>query len=147
MWAVRRLRTHIHSSNRNTVVLTDYEAIKGILAQTSLKTVSINRTNRRFVNASVYLLAYPFDVYHMPGKFNLVFNALFRLAAVKNNEIKARNEKPALNANAVFVKGSLGSGKHSLGSGKGFLVLAVAETVITDKMRDRFRAGYKANPV
>ncbi|KAL8366740.1 hypothetical protein RB595_010549 [Gaeumannomyces hyphopodioides] len=138
VWAVRRLRTHIHSSNRNTVVLTDHEATKGILAQTSLKTVSTDRANRRLVNTSVYLSAYPLDVYHMPGKLNLVPDALSRLAAVGDEEAKARDEEPALDADAVWNIN--GSSRHDC-------VLAVAEAVMSDEMRDRFRAGYKSDPV
>ncbi|KAK1774019.1 hypothetical protein QBC45DRAFT_455067 [Copromyces sp. CBS 386.78] len=72
----------LHSYNLPIVVLTDYLATKGIVEQTSLRTTSTDRTNRRLINASIYLSRYNLKVFHIPGKLNFVLNALSRLKVI-----------------------------------------------------------------
>ncbi len=55
VWAVKKLRTMLHSSNLPVTVLTDHSATKGIVDQTTLNTDSTDQANRRLINASVYL--------------------------------------------------------------------------------------------
>jgi len=55
VWAVKKLRTTIHSSIPPVIVLTDHSATKGIVEKTSLETSSTDRANKRLINASIYL--------------------------------------------------------------------------------------------
>ncbi|KAK1778707.1 hypothetical protein QBC45DRAFT_327639, partial [Copromyces sp. CBS 386.78] len=50
----------------------------------SLYTTSINYTNRKLINASIYLPNYNFKIYYIPSKFNFVPNIFNRLKAIKN---------------------------------------------------------------
>lgn len=84
VWAVRKLRTTIHSSCLPVIVLTDHSATKGIVEQTNLDTSSTDRANRRLINASIYLSQYDLKVYHLPGRLNYVPDALSRLAALQD---------------------------------------------------------------
>jgi hypothetical protein len=88
MWACKRLRTILQSSMKPIVVLTDHEAAKGIINQTSLNTSSTDRANRRLVNASIYLSGYDLEVHHLAGKFNLVPDALPRLPVKGDDEAR-----------------------------------------------------------
>jgi hypothetical protein len=49
--------------------------------QTSLHTSSIDRANKKLINASVYLSQYNIKVHHLAGKLNLVPDALSPLQA------------------------------------------------------------------
>jgi hypothetical protein len=84
VWAVRKLRTVIHSANQPVMVLTDHSATRGIVEQTTLNTASTDRANRRLINASVYLSQYDLKVYHLPGKVNFVPDALSRLRTIQD---------------------------------------------------------------
>ena len=79
VWAVRKLRTQLHCCEKPVIVLTDHSATRGIIEQTSLRTTSTDRANRRLINASIYLSQYKLKVYHVPGKLNFVPDALSRL--------------------------------------------------------------------
>lgn len=80
VWACKRLRTTIVGSHHPIVVLTDHESTKGIVNHSTLNTTSTDRANRRLINAAIYLDAYRLDVVHLPGRLNLVPDALSRLA-------------------------------------------------------------------
>jgi hypothetical protein len=82
VWAYKRLRTILHSSNHRIIVLTDHNATRGIVNQTTLNTTSTDRANRRLINALIYLSAYLLDIYHLPGRLNFVPDILSRLEAV-----------------------------------------------------------------
>ena len=48
----------IYSLNYLVVVLTDYTATKGIVEKSPLTTISIERSNRRLIYATIYLSKY-----------------------------------------------------------------------------------------
>lgn len=84
VWAVRKLRTMIHSSRLPVNVLTDHASTRGIVEQTRLDTSSTDRANRRLITASVYLSEYDLKVFHLPGRLNFVPDALSRLRALQD---------------------------------------------------------------
>jgi hypothetical protein len=97
VWAYKRLHILLYSNNKRIIVFTDYNAIYNIVKSTNLNTTSIDRTNRRLTNASVYLSIYPLDVYYIPSRLNLVPDALSRLRVVGDDTVRADNEvEPAL---------------------------------------------------
>ena len=52
---MRRIRHLVESSEHPTVVYTDHAATLGIVKQTSMNTVSVEKLNLRLVRASEYL--------------------------------------------------------------------------------------------
>ena len=78
---VSKIRVKLHSSKYLVVVLTDYCAIKGIIKRTTIITNSVDRANRRLINANIYLSEYNLKIYHVPSRKNIVPNALSRLPA------------------------------------------------------------------
>lgn len=92
VWAVKRLRTMIHSSIPAVNVLTDHSATKGIVEKTSLDTSSTDRANRRLINASIYLSQYDLKIFHLPGRLNFIPDALSRLRAVQDKPGRLEGE-------------------------------------------------------
>jgi hypothetical protein len=72
----------IHSLRLPINVLTDHASTKGIVEQTLLDTLSIDRANRRLITALVYLSEYDLKVSHLPGRLNFVPDTLSRLKAL-----------------------------------------------------------------
>ena len=68
----------------------------GIYNQSSLNTSSTDRANRRLVNTSISLNAYPLETYYVPGRLNIVPDALSRLRGKDNEATRKQNEKPVL---------------------------------------------------
>ena len=77
-----------------------------------------DQANRRLINASIYLSAYPLDVYHLPGRLNLVPDALSRLPAMGDSKTWKLDQEPVLD--------DIWQADH---------VLYAAEARIDDKMR------------
>jgi hypothetical protein len=73
-------------------MLTDHNATYSIVNNTTLNTISTDKTNRHLTNVSVYLSAYPLDVYHMSRQFNLVPDVLSRLQASNDDAIRQDEE-------------------------------------------------------
>jgi hypothetical protein len=92
VWAVKKLRTMIHSSRLPVNVLTDHSSTRGIVEQTRLDTSSTDRANRRLITASVYLSEYDLKVYHLPGRLNFVPDALSRLTALQDPVVRPEGE-------------------------------------------------------
>jgi hypothetical protein len=130
VWACKRMRTMLHSCQQPIVVLTDHDATRGIINQTSLNTTSTDRANRRLVNASIYLSAYPLEVHHLAGRLNLVPDALSRLPGKGDDEARKKEDIPTLD---------------NLWDDD--LVLYAAEARMSDEMRAKFIAGYKEDTV
>jgi hypothetical protein len=122
VWAARKLRTTLHSSNLPVAVITDHSATKGIVDQTTLNTTSTDRANRRLINASVYLSQYQLNVYHIPGRLNHVPDALSRLQAT-GDDTQRQSPEPATLDNVWFA----------------------SEALMNDEMRQRFIQGYQAD--
>ncbi len=87
IWVYKQLHTLLHSNNKRVVVFIDYEAICGIVNAINLNILSTDRINRRLTNTSIYLSAYPLDIYHMPGRLNLISDVFFRLQILGDNTI------------------------------------------------------------
>ena len=67
------------------IVLTDYSAIKQIVAKKTLDTSSIDRANRRLVIALIYLSKYDIEVYYLLSKKNFIPDAFSRLLAEESD--------------------------------------------------------------
>jgi hypothetical protein len=119
VWAVKRLHTVIHSSKGPVIVLTDHSATKGIVEQTSLRTSSTDRANKRLINASVYLSQFDLKTYHVPGRPNLVPDALSRL--------RAKQDKPNRPDEIAILDD---------------VWFAYAEAQMEENLKDRFITGY-----
>lgn len=118
-WAAKRLRVMLQSARAGIIVLTDHSATKGIVDQTSLNTSSTDRANLRLINASVYLSQYGLDVHYLPGRLNLVPDALSRLQSV--NDSKDRGAEEPILDNVWFM----------------------AEALMSQDWRVRFRDAYQ----
>ncbi|EAQ84379.1 hypothetical protein CHGG_08393 [Chaetomium globosum CBS 148.51] len=119
VWAVKKLRTMIHSSRHPVNVLTDHSSTRGIVEQTRLDTSSTDRSNRRLITASVYLSEYDLKVFHLPGRLNFVPDALSRLTAVQDKP--EREEGEVILDNVMF---------------------AWAEAQMDDSLKNEFIAAY-----
>lgn len=86
VWACRKLRTWLQSSEHPIVILTDHQSTRGIVNQSSLRTTDLDKLNPRYILASIYLAQYRLDVRHIPGKLNLVPDALSRLPNTDDDE-------------------------------------------------------------
>ena len=152
VWAAKKLRTMLQSANLPVVVLTDYSATKGIVEQTNLSTSSTDRVNKRFVNASIYLLQYSLRVYHLPGRLNVVPDALSRLRAVQDKEVDSRlhrTDKPPVLDTVWFMTEAIISPEIKEKFAKGYDKDACYSAIIKDVMDNYdkvatgfFRAGY-----
>ncbi len=87
--------------------------------------------NCRLVNTSVYLTAYPLDIYHLPDHLNLIPDTLSHLKTLENAEIQQHNKEPILDTfwNKVLP------------------VLFLSEIQITDKIHQQFIDGYKTDHI
>lgn len=92
VWTCRKLRVMIQSSTSPVIVLTDHSATKAICTQTSLITTDSSRANMRLVNASKYLSQYELEIHHIPGRLNIVPDALSRLPAREESDVSMDNE-------------------------------------------------------
>jgi hypothetical protein len=121
VWAVKRLKAHIGSSEGSLTVFTDHSATKPIVERTSLETSSTDRANRKLVNASIYLSEFNLRVFHIPGIKNFIPDALSRLSAPETdlNAVRHRPDYTALDD-----------------------VLVSIETMISDETKARFQKGY-----
>ncbi len=133
VWACKRLRTMLHSSNHPIIVLTDHDSTRGIVAQTSLQTTSTDRANRRLVNASIYLSSYQLEVYHLPGRLNLVPDALSRLKTPSDEKTKEKDTEPTLDAVWDGYPGEV--------------ALFLTEVQMTDDMHQKFTTAYRSDTV
>jgi len=82
----------LYSNNKRIVIFTDHDSTNGIMKSINLNTISINRTNRRLTNTSVYLSAYLLDVCHIPSRFNLVPNVFSYLRTIRDDIVRIDNE-------------------------------------------------------
>ncbi|SCO06556.1 related to TY3B-TY3B protein [Fusarium fujikuroi] len=106
VWAMKRLKAHVGSSEGSLTVFTDHSATKQIVEKTTLNITSTDRANRRLVNASIYLSEYDLRVFYIPGKKNFIPDALSRLEAPETdkNVKRLRPDYTALDNVCVGVK-------------------------------------------
>ena len=81
VWTIRKIKHMVESSEQPTIVYTDHAATLGIVKQTSLNTVSVEKLNLRFIRASEYLQRFCLDVRYKPGRTHFTPDALSRLAS------------------------------------------------------------------
>lgn len=85
IWAVRKLRLMISSSDFPVTIFTDHGSNPAIVAQTKLTSSSVDRLNLKLVRASMYLSQFRIRVFHRSGKSNIIPDALSRLPTVRHN--------------------------------------------------------------
>ena len=78
-WAYRKFRRIIQSNTLPVQVLTDHAATKRIVKHTSFVTLDLNKANLKLANATNWLSQFELRVYHIPGKTNVIPDALSRL--------------------------------------------------------------------
>ena len=127
VWAVKKLRTMIHSSNHPVVVLTDHAATKGIVEKSPLTTTSTERSNRRLICAAIYLSEYNLQIYHLPGRLNFVPDALSRLKALQDKP-KDPKDMAAVNSDDVVLDN---------------IFFAYAEAQMDEHLKQQFAEGYQ----
>ena len=119
------------------MVLTDHEAIRGIVHHGMLNTTSTDRANRRLTNASVYLSAYPLEVHYMPGWLNYMPDALSRLCTMGDDVVRESTVEPVLDA----------LWDEDLGIEIGGVFLILSEIYMDDTLQQQFWTAYKADRV
>jgi hypothetical protein len=82
VFAVKKTRHLVEANDFPTIVYTDHVAVKHIAHSTSLKTSSPERANMRLIRGSQYLSQFRLDVRYVPGKDNVVADALSRIKRV-----------------------------------------------------------------
>lgn len=102
VWCCKLLRIRLQSSVFPIVVLTDHAATKGIVEQTNLKSTDLNKLNPKLTTASTLFGSFRFHVKHIPGRINMVPDALSRLPTADDgdsqklmNVAKRKDEKKA----------------------------------------------------
>ncbi|KDN69113.1 hypothetical protein CSUB01_12601, partial [Colletotrichum sublineola] len=83
VWAVKKLRKLVQSNKHEVIILTDHAAAKGIITHTSLRTLDLNKANLKLANAANYLSQFRLKIFHVPGKLNVVPDALSRLPVTR----------------------------------------------------------------
>ena len=81
VWTIRKIRHMVESTDHPTIVYTDHAATLGIVKQTNLNTVSVEKLNLRLVRASEYLQRFRLDVRYKPRRSHFMPDALSRLAS------------------------------------------------------------------
>jgi hypothetical protein len=96
VWSVQKARAMVDDADK-VVVYTDHNATIGIAAQTNFKSSTPHKQNLRLVRASLYLSQFGLTLRHVPGKQNVIPDALSRLLALDSaEEVKAVEEEPDL---------------------------------------------------
>ena len=88
VWAIRKLRLMVISSQHATTVITDHASNVTISGQTKLTSTSTDKLNLKLVRASMYLSQYKLNMIYKPGKSHLVPDALSRLPSTASMDSK-----------------------------------------------------------
>ena len=86
VWTTRTMRPMLQSCTLPSIVLTDHSASKQVIEGKSLATVNLDRGNIQLAAASAYLSQFRLVVRHIPGRDNLVPDALSRLPAIDTED-------------------------------------------------------------
>jgi hypothetical protein len=123
VWTIRKIR-HLVDDSENVCVFTDHQATKGIAAQENFRHSAPHRQNLRLVRASLYLSQFPqVKIFHVPGKLNVVPDALSRLQSLQGSEETGDDEDiyDALQLQATMLR-------------------------VSDELIDKFQRGYAEDP-
>ncbi|KAL7917960.1 hypothetical protein ACQKWADRAFT_265557 [Trichoderma austrokoningii] len=135
VWTCKKLRTLIQSCQTPAIVLTDHLATKGIVNHTTMTTSSLVKANQRLMAASIYLSQYKLDVHHIPGKKNLVPDALSRLPVYDEEGMKEEQKKENQNENENELDDIWSSD----------VCYTVTKVHIEDSLRQKFIQGYQSD--
>jgi len=101
------MRIWIGSSKKPVVLLTDHQSTAGVVNQKTLRIVDVVKLNPRLMASATYLSQYNLDVRHIPGKLNLVPDALSRLLSTDDDRSEPaeehRSELDDIFEDAMFV--------------------------------------------
>ena len=94
MWVIRKIRYMVETLEKPTRIYTDHVTIVGIVRQSSLNTISIEKFNLRLIRASKYLKCFRLEVRYKPNRTHVIPDALSQLAS---REARTGGEKGVLN--------------------------------------------------
>lgn len=98
---IKRIRHMIESVKITTIIFTNYSAYFFIVKQITLNSENIDKLNFRLVRISVYHSQFNIDLRYKIDKFNVIFDALFRLSF--NNSIRDSVTINTLNMNNYHI--------------------------------------------
>ena len=123
----------VEASEHPTIVYTDHAATLGIVKQTSLNTVLVEKLNLRLIRASKYLQRLRLDVHYKPGRTHFAPDGLSRLASREiRGQSDVNNEEgilDTLHADAIET-----------------WTLATSIVELSDDFKRRLIDGYDADP-
>jgi hypothetical protein len=121
VWTVRKIR-HLIDDSKEVHIFTDHQATKDIALQENFRHSTPHRQNLRLVRASLYLSQFPqIKITHIPGRLNVVPDALSRLTADTPENDDDGDIYDSLHLQASMLR-------------------------ISDDLIDRFQRGYSEDP-
>jgi hypothetical protein len=121
VWTVRKVR-HLVDDASQVVVFTDHQATRDIAKQTNFRHSTPHKQNLRLVRASLYLSQFPqIKILHIPGRLNVIPDALSRLQAADDTTDDDTDIYEALHLQASMLR-------------------------ISDDFIDRLQKGYNEDP-
>jgi hypothetical protein len=87
VWSVQKARAMVDDATV-VVVYKDHNATIGIAAQTNFKSSTPHKQNLRLVRSSLYLSQFDLTIKHVPGRENVIPDALSRLLAQETDDDK-----------------------------------------------------------
>ena len=79
VWIFKKIKHIVEISSNKIIMYIDHELILNIIIQITIKTISINKFNLRFVRVSNYIQRFNFDIRHKFNKQHIIFDVLSRL--------------------------------------------------------------------
>lgn len=86
VWICRTEQRLLQSCRNPFVIITDHSTIRQLCDKTSFRTKDLVRSNKRIMNASIYLSQFNLEVRWIPGITNVIPHALSRLPTTPQNE-------------------------------------------------------------
>jgi hypothetical protein len=156
VWTVRKIR-HLVEDSEKVFVFTDHQATKDIAKQTNFRHSTPHRQNLRLVRASLYLSQFPqIQVFHIPGRLNIIPDALSRLQAIGDSTIEDASEEDIydtlqIQANVLHVMRVLHAFEHCADTREydgAYDALHLQTTMlrVSDDLIDRFQHAYAEDP-
>ncbi|CAI6082148.1 unnamed protein product [Clonostachys chloroleuca] len=131
VWVATKNMSIFHGAKNRIIVLTDHSAMAPIVRQKSMKTTDVLKMNHRLQSASIFLSQFDIDVYHIPGKLNVVPDALSRLPRTDDEEQMRLVE----NDNTL----------EDISATHGEVALVISEVLAEPSMLQQFIDGYKTD--
>jgi hypothetical protein len=156
VWTVRKIR-HLVEDSEKVFVFTDHQATKDIAKQTNFRHSTPHRQNLRLVRASLYLSQFPqIQVFHIPGRLNIIPDALSRLQAIGDSTIEDASEEDIydtlqIQANVLHVMRVLHAFEHCADTREydgAYDALHLQTTMlrVSDDLINRFQHAYAEDP-